>query len=38
VASTTGWLKSHGMVIEQVVNGGRQILFSGTAAPRVAMT
>ena len=32
VASTTGWLKSHGMVIEQVVNGGRQILFSGTAA------
>jgi len=31
VASTTGWLKSHGMVIEQVVNGGRQILFSGTA-------
>jgi subtilase family serine protease len=32
LASATGWLKSHGMVIEQVVNGGRQILFSGTAA------
>jgi pseudomonalisin len=32
VASTTSWLKSQGMVIEQVVNGGRQILFTGTAA------
>jgi hypothetical protein len=32
VASTTNWLKSHGMVIEQVVNGGLQILFSGTAS------
>jgi subtilase family serine protease len=32
VASTTKWLRSHGMVIEQVVNGGRQILFSGTAS------
>ena len=32
VAGTTTWLKSHGLVIEQVVNGGRQILFSGNAA------
>jgi subtilase family serine protease len=32
VASTTHWLKNHGMVIEQIVNGGRQILFSGTAS------
>jgi len=32
VASTTNWLKGNGLVIEQVVGGGRQILFGGTAA------
>jgi pseudomonalisin len=32
VTSTTNWLKGQGMLIEQVVNGGRQILFSGTSA------
>lgn len=32
VASTASWLKSRGLAIEQVVNGGRQILFSGTSA------
>jgi pseudomonalisin len=32
VAKIAGWLKSQGMVVEQVVSGGRQILFSGTAA------
>ena len=32
VATITAWLQSQGMVIEQVVSGGRQILFTGTAA------
>ena len=32
LANITNWLRSHGMVIEQVVSGGRQILFTGTAA------
>ncbi|HEY5284021.1 MAG TPA: protease pro-enzyme activation domain-containing protein [Polyangia bacterium] len=32
VTSTTNWLISRGMRVEQVVNGGRQILFAGKAA------
>ena len=32
VANISAWLQSQGMVIEQVVSGGRQILFTGTAA------